>query len=105
MNLVGPTEKEYVAEGTVAAIANLEVVTAAHEIGQEAAENGTSGIVDHVPYHGFAVTTVETDGVVVVVVEEMEPFISRKGVVLLSLLGREVANERALRPVDESFLA
>ena len=56
-----------------------------HDIGETAAKEGTTGIVVNIGYHCIAMTAVETDGVVVVVVEEGLLLSAHKSIVLLSL--------------------
>jgi hypothetical protein len=56
-----------------------------HKVGETMAKEGTTGIVVNIGYHCLAVTGVETDGVVVVVVEEGLLLSAHKSIVLLSL--------------------
>ena len=81
-----PTQQEKIAEGTIAALSYPDVKTATHEVWHSVTQDGTARVIVDVCYHCITVTTVETDGVIVVVIEERLMLSINKSIVFLPLL-------------------
>lgn len=103
--LTCPSQQEQIAESGITAVTYAHVQTAAHDVGQHFSEQGTARVVVDIGYHGLTMTVVETDRVVVVVVEKRLLIPADEGIVLLALFLRQASYQRALAVMLQGLLA
>ncbi len=89
-----PVEEEEIAEGGIVATGDGDMHASLHEEGIESAEDGAARVVGHIGNHASEVVLIETDGVVVVVIEERALEDGARGVIGAALLLPDVPDHR-----------
>lgn len=101
LHLLCPTEQEEIAEGCVVCAVDNDMQQSLHELRIEVAEDGSARVVMNIVYHGCLMALMfggiygkgETDGVVVVVIEEGALYEGAGGIIGAAFLLTYASNE------------